>query len=30
VPEPNAQFLLGLGSLGLMGLATVSRKLISG
>ena len=29
VPEPSAQQLLGLGTLGLMALATVSRKLIS-
>jgi len=29
VPEPSAQFLLGLGIVGLMGLATASRKLIS-
>ena len=28
VPEPSAQLLLGLGTLGLMGLATASRKLI--
>jgi hypothetical protein len=28
-PEPSAQLLLGLGTLGLMGLATASRKLIS-
>lgn len=28
-PEPTAQLLLGLGMLGLMGLATVSRKMIS-
>jgi PEP-CTERM motif len=29
VPEPSAGFLLGMGALGLMGLATVSRKVIS-
>jgi len=29
VPEPSTGLLLGLGTLGLMGLATVSRKLIS-
>ncbi len=29
VPEPSAELLLGLGSLGLMGLATLSRKMIS-
>jgi hypothetical protein len=29
VPEPTAEFLLGMGALGLMGLATVSRKTIS-
>lgn len=29
VPEPSAELLLGLGTLGLMGLATASRKLIS-
>jgi len=29
VPEPSAQLLLGLGTLGLMALAAVSRKLIS-
>jgi hypothetical protein len=29
VPEPSAAFLLGIGALGLMGLATVSRKKIS-
>jgi len=29
VPEPSAQFLLGLGIVGLMGLATASRKLIA-
>jgi hypothetical protein len=29
VPEPSAEFLLGMGALGLMGLATVSRKMIS-
>jgi len=29
VPEPSAALLLGLGTLGLMGLATASRKLIS-
>jgi hypothetical protein len=29
VPEPGAELLLGLGTLGLMGLATASRKLIS-
>jgi len=29
LPEPSAKFLLGLGALGLMGLATVSRKMIS-
>ena len=29
VPEPSTELLLGLGTLGLMGLATVSRKLIS-
>jgi hypothetical protein len=28
VPEPSAQFLLGIGALGLVGLATVSRKMI--
>ena len=28
VPEPNAQLLLGLGSVGLMGLAFASRKMI--
>jgi hypothetical protein len=28
-PEPNAQLLLGLGSIGLMGLALVSRKIIN-
>jgi hypothetical protein len=28
VPEPNAMLLLGLGTLGLMGLAMVSRKMI--
>jgi hypothetical protein len=28
-PEPTAGFLLGMGALGLMGLATVSRKMIS-
>lgn len=26
VPEPSAEFLLGMGALGLMGLATVCRK----
>lgn len=26
VPEPNAQLLLGLGTMGLMGLASLSRK----
>jgi len=29
MPEPSAAFLLGMGALGLMGLATVSRKMIS-
>lgn len=29
VPEPSAELLLGLGSLGLVGLATLSRKMIS-
>jgi hypothetical protein len=29
VPEPNAELLLGLGMLGLMGLVTVSSKMIS-
>ena len=29
MPEPTAGFLLGMGALGLMGLATVSRKMIS-
>lgn len=29
VPEPSAKFLLGMASLGLMGLATLSRKMIS-
>jgi hypothetical protein len=29
VPEPSSSLLLGLGTLGLMGLATASRKLIS-
>lgn len=29
VPEPTAELLLGLGTLGLMGLATASRKMIS-
>lgn len=29
VPEPNAQLLLGIGSLGLFGLAGVSRKMIN-
>lgn len=29
VPEPSSRLLLGLGTLGLMGLATASRKLIS-
>jgi PEP-CTERM motif len=29
VPEPSAQFLLGMGALGLMGLTTVSRKRIN-
>ena len=29
VPEPNAELLLGLGMLGLMGLATASSKMIS-
>jgi hypothetical protein len=28
VPEPRAGFLLGMGALGLMGLAKVSRKMI--
>jgi hypothetical protein len=28
VPEPSARFLLEMGALGLMGLATVSRKMI--
>ena len=28
VPEPTAGFLLGMGALGLMGLTTVSRKMI--
>ena len=28
-PEPTAGFLLGMGAFGLMGLATVSRKMIS-
>jgi len=28
VPEPSAKFLLGMGALGLMGLTTVSRKMI--
>jgi hypothetical protein len=28
VPEPSAGFLLGIGALGLVGLATVSRKMI--
>ena len=29
VPEPNAELLLGLGMLGLMGLATLTRKKIA-
>ena len=29
VPEPSAGFLLGMAALGLMGLATLSRKMIS-
>ena len=29
IPEPSAELMLGLGTLGLMGLATASRKLIS-
>jgi len=29
LPEPSAQLLLGIGVLGLMGLVTVSRKMIS-
>lgn len=29
VPEPSARFLLGMAALGLMGLATLSRKMIS-
>jgi len=29
VPEPSAVFLLGMSSLGLMGLVTVSRKMIN-
>jgi hypothetical protein len=29
VPEPKAELLLGLGSMGLMGLALVSRKMIN-
>ena len=29
VPEPSTELLLGLGTLGLIGLATASRKLIS-
>jgi hypothetical protein len=29
VPEPSAGFLLGIGALGLVGLATVSRKMIN-
>jgi hypothetical protein len=29
VPEPSAKFLLGMAALGLMGLATLSRKMIS-
>lgn len=29
LPEPSAELLLGLGGLGLMGLATLSRKMIS-
>jgi hypothetical protein len=29
VPEPSAEFLLGMGAIGLMGLATVSRKMIN-
>lgn len=29
LPEPSAELLLGLGSLGLVGLATLSRKMIS-
>jgi hypothetical protein len=28
IPEPSAEFLLGMGALGLVGLATVSRKII--
>jgi hypothetical protein len=29
MPEPSAGFLLGMGALGLMGMATLSRKMIS-
>jgi hypothetical protein len=29
VPEPSAEFLLGMGALGLMGLVTLSRKMIN-
>jgi len=29
IPEPSAEFLLGMSALGLMGLATVSRKMIN-
>jgi hypothetical protein len=29
VPEPSAEFLLGMAALGLVGLATLSRKMIS-
>lgn len=29
LPEPNAELLLGLGTLGLIGLTTLSRKMIS-
>jgi len=28
MPEPSAKFLLGMGALGLMGMATLSRKMI--
>jgi len=29
VPEPSAELLLGLGTFGLMGLATLTRKMIA-